>query len=378
MKKISNITRLSLIVLVVLSIASTGCSAKSATGPAQQTQTPAAANTTSATAEATTSASAAADAQIFNDISEEQLQSELKQLGGVLKVPAGDWSYIADKKGWFQRDFGDVKVELVQGVSGNEVQLMSRGDVYFAGRMLYPFLLFRSRGADIKAVQFSAHPIPEVTSIVVLSDSPYQTFDDLKGQTIATDRASCPYMVLFELTEDRNWKEGEDWKFLTLKSTDFKTALLSKNVAAVSNHPSEDIATMLLNGSAREIAFPAEDSVYIQGGGSTVIFTTEEFAEKYPNITKKYIQIQESTQYWIIDNQDEAAEIIEGITRVPPAISKQGWARRATGNWAFSERDLAKVKAEAQRTFDWLVDHGDFEPGSIDEDEVFDPQYFKQ
>jgi ABC-type nitrate/sulfonate/bicarbonate transport system substrate-binding protein len=62
--------------------------------------------------------------------------------------------------------------------------------------MLYPFMLFKIQGANPVAIQASTHPVIGVTSIMVKTDSPYQTVADLKGKKIARWRASCPYMVL--------------------------------------------------------------------------------------------------------------------------------------------------------------------------------------
>jgi ABC-type nitrate/sulfonate/bicarbonate transport system substrate-binding protein len=295
----------------------------------------------------------------------------------ILKVPSAEWTYIADKKGWFKEVFGasGIKVEIVEGTLGNEVQLLARGDVNFSGRMLYPYLLYKSQGADLTCVQVSSHPSVDVASIVVLNESPYKSFDDLKGQKIGTWRAGCPFMVLVTLTDERGWSEGKDWFHVNIRDAEYKNALLAKEVAAISCHPGNDLSVMIENGSARQIAFPGEDSPYIQGGGVTVIFTSTEFAKKYPNITRKYIELQQSTEEWILDNLDEAAAIVEKITRVPANLSKIAWQRRR-GNWEFSEKNLDLIKRETQVTVDWLESHGEIKKGLIDVNNLFAPQFF--
>lgn len=360
-----------LLIVAAMVISFTGCAPSVDIAKVGSTVPPKASPTAAPEATAQTTEAPVAT----QEVAEQPL--ELEKLD-TLKVPASDWTYIAQQEGWFEEVFGKqgIKVEVVEGTIGNEAQLIERGDLHFAGRMLYPYLLYRAAGADLTAVQVSAHAIPEVASIVVLGDSPYQSFDDLKDKKIATWRAGCPYMVLTELTEDRNWEEGKDWNFVNIKSSEFKTALLSGEIAAVSTHPSDDLAIMLLNGSAREIAHPAQESAYIQGGGATVIFTSNKFAQNYPNITKTYAELQDTVQRWIIENQDDAAAIVKEVTRVPEDVTKQGWARRATGNWAYSEKDLKKIKTETQRTVDWLVEHGDLEAGKIDVENLFTEAFF--
>jgi len=292
----------------------------------------------------------------------------------VLKIAAVDWAYVAEQKGWFQ-DFTNngTKIEIIQGTSGNEAQLMARGELYFANRMLYPYMQFFLRGADVIGVEVSEHPDPVIASIIVLKDSPYQTFDDLRGKKIMSYRLSCPYMVLFEITEDKGWVEGKDWIFMDVHNSVHKTALLSKEVDAVSWHPTNDMASILVSGQAREIAHPEPDSVYIQGGGVTVTFVPASFAQSYPNVIRRYLEIKIASQTWILENMEEAAAIVESITRTPPDVSKFSWERYAS-TWKMT-RDLEKVIAETNVLQAWLVEHNDLEK-VIDSSILFDPQFF--
>jgi len=215
----------------------------------------------------------------------------------ILKIAADDWTYVAEKNGWIKEVFEDngIKVELVQGTLGNEAQLMDRGDLHFANWMLYPYLLYRSQGANLSGVEVSVHPDPDIASVIVPADSPVKTFDDLKGKKIASWRVGCPYMVLYEIAENKGWKEGTDWKYVNIPSSENKTVLLSKEVDAISAHLLGDVAALIQSGAAREVANPAKDSVYVQGGGVTVTFTSAPFAANYPNITKKYLEVKLKT-----------------------------------------------------------------------------------
>jgi len=277
-----------------------------------------------------------------------------------LKIAAEDWAYIAQEKGWLEESFGQhgIKVTLVLGYSGNEVQLFSRGELNLTVRMLYPYLVFRTQGADFMAVDVSKNPEPDIASVYVPVDSPYQTFDDLKGKKIASWRVSCPYMVLFELAEQRNWVQGKDWIYVNIPQGNNKNALLSNEVAAVSGHLTGGDAPLIVDGLAREVAFPARDSLYINGGGVTVIFTTSEFAKKYPKIAKEYVSIRRKTEQWILSNLDEGAAIIEGVKRVPPEYSKFSW-QRSSSTWESSKLDLATIQKQTKKLQDWLVEHGD-------------------
>jgi ABC-type nitrate/sulfonate/bicarbonate transport system substrate-binding protein len=293
----------------------------------------------------------------------------------VLKIPATDWTYIAKEKGWLKEVFEDqgITVELVEGVTGNEIPLFGRGDLHFTSRMLYPYLLYRSQGADLISVQVSTHPAPEVASVMVKADSPYQTIDDLKGKKIASWRAGCPYMVLYEIMENKGWKEGQDWTYVNIRTSN--DALIAEEVDAFSAHPLDNVAALLTTGTAREIAYPAADSVYVTGGGVTVNFTTSSFAKNYPNIVKKYIEVQEFALEWMLDNIPEGTAILERITRAPAHVSQLAWSRRV-GNWR-SERDLGKILVETEIMQNWLIEHGDIDAAkAVAVSKLFDPQFF--
>ena len=295
-----------------------------------------------------------------------------------LKVPANEWAYIAEAKGWFNETFEQygIKVSLVQGTLGNEAQLMARKDLHFANRMIYPYLLYRIQGADLTVVQVSTHPQPEIASIMVLKDSPVQTFDDLKGKKVASWRAGCPYMVLYELAEQRNWVQGVDWTYVNIPSGEQKNALLSREIDAVSHHLLGDTAQLVISGLAREVAHPSMDSIYINGGGVSVTFTSAEFARNYPKITKAYNNLLIGTEQWMLANLDEASKLVEDITRVPAEVSKFAWTRMGS-TWKASGLDLETIKKETNDLQDWLVAHGDIDADKrINTADLFDPQYF--
>jgi len=181
-------------------------------------------------------------------------------------------------------------------------------------------------------------------------------------------------MVLFEIAEQAGWKEGKDWEFVNTR--EYVEALLAGEVEAISWHPTTGaVATLVYKGTGREIAYPTDDSLYVNGGGATVYFTTREFADKYPNITKKFLQIHADTLDWMLANPEEAAAVNEKITRSPADVTVFGWSR-SEGNW-HDEKDLAKIIRETEAMQDWLIEHGDVKPEEkVEISKLFAPQYY--
>lgn len=295
----------------------------------------------------------------------------------VLKVPNYDWIRIADSKGWFKEAFPDTEIQIVEGVTGKEIQLFERRELFFANRMLYPTLLYAKEGANFKMVSISGHPTSPIGSVIVKADSPYKTLSDLKGKKIASWRASCPYMILIELVSREGWKEGKDWKFINVPSTDLKTALLAGEVDALVFHANGDFAQLLVSGEGREIAQPAADSVYINGGGVVVDFVPTSFLEEHAAIVHKYLELKTLTNQWIYENEKEAAALIESITRVPADVSTEWWDR-SYETTIRSTLSLEEIKKEILITEDWLVEDGDIKASErVDWDSYFADGFFQ-
>ncbi|MDR0220739.1 MAG: ABC transporter substrate-binding protein [Lachnospiraceae bacterium] len=363
----SKIAAAFLSIAVLLAIA--GCSDTSADTPASAAnaavQTDSSATTGNA---ATTDAAAPADTTPANPYEGESLKT--------VKLAAGAIWYVAEEKGYFEEVFNKygIEVELVQGTIGQEAQLMERGDLHVASRMLYPYLLYRAQGADMIAFQTSKHPHPKITSIFVNKDSEIQSFEELKGKSIAAWVAGCPYMVLIELTESYGW-QASDWEFINVAGSSLKDTLLSGEVDAVCHHQVEGFAPLVVNGDVREIEYTLADGLYVNGGGATVLFGPTETISSNPKIFTAVRDLNDEIQKWILANPDEAAAIVESVDRSPVEVSLFGWETdRSASTWGM-ELDLEKIKKETEATQQWMVEYGQIAQATS-VDTLFDPQFY--
>lgn len=292
-----------------------------------------------------------------------------------LKVAVEDNSLIAQGKGWFEDLFGSegIKVTIVEGAENYEEELMARGDLNFANRMLYPFLLNREKGADLVAVWATGRPSPEIVDVIVRSDSEYQTFQDLKGKTIATSASSCPYVVTEELIIREGWEVGKDVN--VINTQEYVNALLAGEVDAIIYHPTTPVNPILISGECRVLEVAPEDGVYVGGGGMRVIFTTRDFADSYPNITRAYLKLEEAIQAWEYIDTDAAAAIYESETRIPAENLIYWWnvGKETRFSWTDSKDELQKVTNDF---YDWLIEYDVAFDGGADIENSFAEQYF--
>lgn len=295
------------------------------------------------------------------------------------KIASGDWVYYAQDRGWFEELFGDnnTAVTAIEGSTGNEVQLMERGELHLTNRMLYPYLLFKSQGADITAVALSADPNADIVSILVNGDSDIQTFDDLKGKTIGSWNAGCQYVALIEQTLDRGWVEGQDWTYVNISNDSLKTALQAKEIDAISTHPFANVNGEIANGNFREIANAKEGGVYVTTGGASVTFAYGPFAENYPNILKAALKLRELVNAYIILNEEEVCGVLEEITRTP-AENNIFYIERRDETYYTTQESVDDLIRDTETYQNWLISNTDefTEDNKVASEDFFNTEFF--
>lgn len=285
-------------------------------------------------------------------------------------------TYVASGAGWYDALFNDsgIKVTIQQSVDDNEATLMERGELTFANRMLYPYLLNKQNNADVVAVWNSGNPAPEIVSVVVKSDSDYESFADLKGKKIASSAAGCPYSVLVELADHEGWTEGVDYTHVNTK--EYVAALLAGEVDAIVYHPDWNISSVLLSGEAKIIDNALEDGVYVGGGGSRVIFTPTQYAKDNPNVVHGYVKLMEVVSAYLVNNKEDAAKIQESIDRTP-AEGVEYWIDVAKETYYTNTLTLDEIKANSLSYDKWLIEHDESFDSELDMDNgIFAEEYF--
>ena len=297
----------------------------------------------------------------------------------TLKLGSGGWVYISDKNGWFNELLGDnnTTVAIIEGTVGNEVQLMERDELHLTNRMLYPYLLYKSQGGDLTAVELSEDPAPGIVTILVSKDSDYQSLEDLKGKTIASWKAGCQYVALIEQTIDLGWVEGTDWTYANVSNNDIKTALDAGEVDAISVHPFANINNEIITGNFREIANAKENGVYTNYGGASVTFSSTEFANSHVNILKAVLKLRQLVNAYIIQNPEETSKIIEGITR-DPAANTAWYNDRSKETFYSASAPLSQLIDDTDNYQNWLIENTEefTEEGRVDKQSFFNTNFF--
>ena len=295
------------------------------------------------------------------------------------KIASGEWVYVADGKGWLDALYSDngTAVTVVEGTIGNEAQLMERGELHASSRMLYPYLLYKSQGANISAINLSEDPATQIVTILVDAKSDIDSIDDLLGKNIGSWNAGCQYVALLEQTENLGWKEGQDWTYVNVAQDGLKTALLAGELDAISVHPLVSFNSSIIDSSLREVGNALEDGTYQNCGGASVYFSPTEFAQSNVNILKAFLKLREAVAAYILDNKEEAAAVVESITRTP-AENTIFWWERSKETFFTSNDTLENLKTETGEYQNWLVEHEIIAPANaIDAEDFYLSTYFE-
>ncbi len=389
--------------IVVVSIVLTGCASKSGSTPAPtkkpeeqvikedqtETKTPDTDNEVSSKTDAQRFAEELLTRHVTQDdnVTEEVIQELINILKEKyqfekldnLKIASAEWVYVADGKGWLNDLYGDngTKISVVEGTIGNEAQLMERNELHISSRMLYPYLIYKSKGAQISAIQISENPDPKIVTILVNAKSDINSFEDLKGKKIGSWNAGCQYVALIERTEELGWEEGKDWNYVNVSNDGLKTALVAGELDAISVHPLTSFNPGIIDGTLKEIGNAAPDGTYVNNGGASVVFSPTEFAKNNKNILSAFLKIREAIASYILNNEDEAATVVEGITRVP-AENTIFWWERSKETFFVSNDTLENLKLGTEKYQNWLVEHGTINQSDvIATDDFFLTTYFE-
>lgn len=297
---------------------------------------------------------------------------------GTIYVEGDNTVYASQGKGWFKALFGDsgIEVQIQQSVDDDEPSLMERGELHFANRMLYPYLIDKKNDPDNKiiAVWNSDNPPAEIVTVVARADSEYESFADLKGKKIASSAAGCPYSTLIELAVNQGWEYNVDYQHVNTK--EYTAALLAGEVDAIVYHPSSVVAPLLISGEGKIIDTAIDGGVYQSGGGDRVIFAPTQYVKDNPNITHAYVKLNDVVGAWVDQNAKEAASVEEAIDRTP-AESTEFWIQSSGGTLYTSPDSLEALKENARSFSEWLVNYDkNFEKPIDVENGFFAEEYF--
>ncbi len=212
-------------------------------------------------------------------------------------------SLVLKEFGWIEEDLAadGVDVEWVWSAGSNKANEYLRSDaVDFGSTAGAAALLAKANGSNIQTVYLYSQP--EWTALVVPADSEVTDVTELKGKKIAATKGTDPYFFLLR-TLNEFGLTGSDVEVVNVQHADGRTALENGDVDAWAGLDPYMAQTELEHGSKliyRNIDFNSWGFLNARG----------KFIEEYPDYVTRILAQYERARLWILDNPDEAAEIL--------------------------------------------------------------------
>ncbi|MGH7773521.1 MAG: ABC transporter substrate-binding protein [Candidatus Binatia bacterium] len=128
---------------------------------------------------------------------------------GVISQSANNWPlFVAEEKGYFSGEGLSVEV-VVTGDSGRQIDGLAQGTYHITHQAADHFIRAAERGRELFVFMTISRPIfdfvvhPQIRSI-----------GDLRGKTIALDRPTTGYWLLFQKVFGKNGLPPQDYKLL--------------------------------------------------------------------------------------------------------------------------------------------------------------------
>jgi len=146
-------------------------------------------------------------------------------------------------------------------------------------------------------------------------DSPLTEVSELQGKKVAATKGTDPYFFLLRSLEEAGLK-GSDVEVINLQHADGRVALERGEVDAWAGLDPHMAASELEAGSKliyRNIDFNTYG--FLNG--------REEFITQYPELTATVIEQYERARQWILENPDEAAQILADESKMSLDVAKK-------------------------------------------------------
>jgi len=223
-------------------------------------------------------------------------------------------SLVLRKKGWVEEAFAGTTIKWVYSAgSSNALNFLQANAVDFGSTAGSAALLSRANGNPIKVVYI--YEQPEWTALVVAASSTAKDIRDLRGKKIAAQKGTDPYFFLLRTLSAAGLSQA-DIQYVNLSHADGRTALERGQVDAWSGLDPHMAASELAAGSKL---------IYRNKDFNTYGFlnSREDFLRRYPETTKKLILLYERAKSWIVDNLDQAAQILADDAQIGLEVAKR-------------------------------------------------------
>lgn len=277
-------------------------------------------------------------------------------------------SLVLKEFGWVEEEFKkeriDVEFVLSQG-SNKALEFLNSKSVDFGSTAGAAALMAKAKGAPVETVYIYSKP--EWTALVTNKDSGITSVKDLKGKKVAATLGTDPYIFLLRALNEEGLSE-KDIELVNLQHGDGAAALSTNQVDAWAGLDPH-MARVELETGANLFYRNADFNTY------GTLNVRSEFADQYPQYVEKVIELYEKARQWVLENPEEAAEILAKEAQIDLEVAKKQLVERTD----FSNSVPGDVQKEALQSAGDVLQAGGVIDKSVDVkktiDELINPEF---
>jgi sulfonate transport system substrate-binding protein len=222
--------------------------------------------------------------------------------------------------GWaeeaFEKEGIEVEWVLSQG-SNKALEFLNSKSVDFGSTAGAAALIAKSNGSPIESVYIYSKP--EWTALVTTADSGITSVEQLKGKKVAATLGTDPYIFLLRSLQEVGLS-SKDLEIVNLQHSDGANALLTNQVDAWAGLDPHMAKVEVDSGA---ILFLRDHDKNTYG----TLNVRSEFAEQHPEVVEKVIEVYEKARKWVVENPEEAAEILAKEADMPVEVARKSLER---------------------------------------------------
>ncbi|MDQ7092975.1 NrtA/SsuA/CpmA family ABC transporter substrate-binding protein [Desulfosporosinus sp. PR] len=238
---------------------------------------------------------------------QQQTSSELPKTinASYVSRPINVPSIVAQDKKLFETEFAKDNIQFKWHdltTPDSQLEALASGSLDFANSLNnLSAILANANGNDIKVIS-SYSTFPQGIALVARANDGISKDADLKGKKIGLQSGTMLYQMLVEDLAKSNLKEN-DVTLVNMDSSTALTALLSGQIDATIL-PDPLLSKAMASGKAIKLR-TAEGLI----SGLSVIAVRSDFAQKYPDLVKRFLAVHKQSLDWSNNNLDQALQL---------------------------------------------------------------------
>lgn len=250
----------------------------------------------------------------------------------------------------FKRDNVKIEWSFFRGAGPAVNEAFVNGLLDFALQGDLPSSIGRAGGLKTKILAGTA--IRQHTYLAVPSDSSITSLADLKGKKVAIFKGTNAQLAIAKILQGHGLTE-RDLRVLNMDTATAKAALATKDIDAAFG--GSDLLALRDQGIAKIVySTKGQSPTYLRHAH---LIVTEQFANKYPDATKRVVKVLVQAAHWISESEKNPAPIYQlwAKSGVPFANYKEdytGESLKVRASPLFDEFLIARYKsavADAKR-----------------------------